>query len=482
MTKAWPPLVLSFLWLLSFTTAPAAEQLIATHGSLTASVAGSASCGANARLTVRAPDEGAFSGDRIELQRLLGVARSAMEADCPALRQIDVSGLANGRPAFQGTLTAANGWRLAAAGPRAPPPSETRPSAPANAVPCEHDPTNPLIGCWLRVIPAEPGPAIAIFTRAGRLLGGTPAEITSPQVWGANFWRSRMVGFGHIIEYVNDQGSRGQFNPPVFHEQCSVMELQGRGFFSFLAQDNPNDYRLYVRLNVRRITRDVLSDEAEIERIGQLLSQDIDSDECRDPYQSTFESDSVFRALMAVTPALGLAGRTRLLQPRLSRGFSQRHGIASRPPVTSTASRVASARQRQATMLQNNVGYNVSPRSTDAFQTIGRDGTYVTDRKAIEDILGPLSRSRSNVISRADARRLEGALGLTPGSLDDGFKIRRINSINSRSPRSPNDGMGNENFLGGGRHLPGGGPEMIIDGVPTRDGNGVSTILDVTVR
>ncbi|MBP1853591.1 hypothetical protein [Rhizobium halophytocola] len=145
--------------------------------------------------------------------------------------------------------------------------------------------------------------------------------------------------------------------------------------------------------------------------------------------------------------------------------------------------RVAQARVRQSQMLQDDIGYNVSPLSTDQYSAVGRAGTYITDRKALTDVLG---KSIDGVIS-ADAKTiavLERNLGLEPGSLQQGFKIREAKGIRARNPRSPLPGGAGNNqyFLGAGEHLPGGGPEMLIDSIPTTDAAGVKTIGIVTAK
>jgi len=49
---------------------------------------------------------------------------------------------------------------------------------------------------------------------------------------------------------------------------------------------------------------------------------------------------------------------------------------------------VQAARQRQAAMLEENQGFNTSPIGWDNYPTIGRNGTYITDREAISSITG----------------------------------------------------------------------------------------------
>lgn len=87
-------------------------------------------------------------------------------------------------------------------------------------------------------------------------------------------------------------------------------------------------------------------------------------------------------------------------------------------------------------------------------------------------------RYYNNFISKG--RKIESDMGLNPGSLQNGFKIREVSGISSMNPRSPLEG--NEYFLGGGQHLPGGAPEMVINSIPTTDNASVTTILTVLVK
>jgi hypothetical protein len=60
------------------------------------------------------------------------------------------------------------------------------------------------------------------------------------------------------------------------------------------------------------------------------------------------------------------------------------------------------------------------------------------------------------------------------------IKIRQIDGIRDLYPRSTLEG--NEYFLGPGEHLPGGGPEMVIDSIPISDSKGVTTIMQIFVE
>ncbi|WP_275540918.1 RHS repeat domain-containing protein, partial [Citrobacter europaeus] len=126
--------------------------------------------------------------------------------------------------------------------------------------------------------------------------------------------------------------------------------------------------------------------------------------------------------------------------------------------------KVESARTRQAQMLQDDVGYNISPKSWDQYPAIGRDGIFVTDKEGALKYFNGIENGEVT-ISKSLASTIEKDMGLYPGSLSDGFNIRRVDGISNMQPRSPLSG--NDYFLGPGQHLPGGAPEMVINSVPT---------------
>jgi hypothetical protein len=146
-------------------------------------------------------------------------------------------------------------------------------------------------------------------------------------------------------------------------------------------------------------------------------------------------------------------------------------------PISDT---VLAAQQRQAAMLDANTGFNVSPTSWDSYPSIGRNGTYITDRQAITGITGSLNLGGETSITSSQAAQLEQAMGLQPGSLANGFKVRQVDGITGMSPQSPLEG--NQYFQGGGQHLPGGGPEMVIEPISTTDSGNVKTITTVKVK
>ncbi|MEQ9918926.1 type IV secretion protein Rhs [Pectobacterium aroidearum] len=115
-------------------------------------------------------------------------------------------------------------------------------------------------------------------------------------------------------------------------------------------------------------------------------------------------------------------------------------------------------------MLEDDVGYNISPTSWDQYPVIGRDGTFITDKEGALKYFDGVQGSETS-ISRSMSERIEKDMGLNPGSLKDGFNVRKIEGITNMQPRSPLGG--NEHFLNPGQHLPGGAPEMVINSVPT---------------
>lgn len=142
--------------------------------------------------------------------------------------------------------------------------------------------------------------------------------------------------------------------------------------------------------------------------------------------------------------------------------------------------RVLTARVRQEAMLRENVGYNISPTAWDEYSTIGRNGSFISDKEGVMGYFEDFGNKSEITISIRDADLIERDMGLVPGSLSDGFKVRKILDIKELSPSSPLEG--NKYFLGAGNHLPGGSPEMVINSISTKDNAYVKTIFSVKVE
>ena len=140
------------------------------------------------------------------------------------------------------------------------------------------------------------------------------------------------------------------------------------------------------------------------------------------------------------------------------------------------ALRIESQSLRAKQMISKNIGYNVSPENWfSKYKSIGKSGTYITDYKAISDITGPIQINQKysvglvsggNKMSYYKTWQLERALGLNRGSLMNGFRITEIKNIVDKGLSSPI--VGNKYFLGPGMGLPGGGPEFVINPIPTK--------------
>jgi hypothetical protein len=118
----------------------AGERQLIAAGDLKAFVTdGPGWCGRSVNIVVRAPTDTPFRDDRIELQKMLGRIRLALEDECPVASLVRLTGFAGGTAAFRGTAAKAHNWvlvdiPLAAAGSPSPA-AEKGPGAVAPAVP-----------------------------------------------------------------------------------------------------------------------------------------------------------------------------------------------------------------------------------------------------------------------------------------------------------------------------------------------------------
>ena len=151
---------------------------------------------------------------------------------------------------------------------------------------------------------------------------------------------------------------------------------------------------------------------------------------------------------------------------------------ASSTKLPEVTDQVLQARARQQAMLDNNVGYNISPTAWDQYGTIGREGTFLSDQQGVMKYFGDVQGSETT-LSKAQVGQIEQEMGLSPGSLQDGFKVRQVTGLTDMAPRSPL--AGNEFFQGPGMHLPGGAPELVVDPISTADNAAVKTLFQVKV-
>ncbi len=116
-------------------------------------------------------------------------------------------------------------------------------------------------------------------------------------------------------------------------------------------------------------------------------------------------------------------------------------------------------------ILSKDAGYNLTPE--EIFMrypgsTIGLKSTFITNEAAISSIIGDFHGTKTIYITFDQAVALENALGLSPKTLVDGFRISKISNLDNLNLSYPADGT-NVFFLGPGKGLPGGGTEITIN-------------------
>lgn len=110
-----PASVLSLTFILFFSASEAADRKLGHYEDLSAFVAETFSCSRTATVTVRAPDESAFQGDRIAFQKLLGGVRIALDLECPGIEEIVILGKKNmkySRTIYRGVVAQVDDWQL----------------------------------------------------------------------------------------------------------------------------------------------------------------------------------------------------------------------------------------------------------------------------------------------------------------------------------------------------------------------------------
>lgn len=262
-------LAILICWVLIASPAGAVERQIAYHQGITASIDSGFGCARQTSITVHAPDDNAYTGDRIALQRLLVIVRAGLGAECPTLSEIDIAGLAAGKPAFYATITAANGWVL-------PSGAEDRPAAAAPIAPlaartstCDYNVDDPLVGCWVTISPPQWRGAILNIRNdeknswfndwPEKLADGSTSKI------GTRIQRVHMPGFGPSLELVDSEGWRANRKGPFFAEGCSIMRIDPAAepintMLGMLTGEVPEP-AYFVRLrSPLRITADILKE------------------------------------------------------------------------------------------------------------------------------------------------------------------------------------------------------------------------------
>ena len=109
------PITCTAIFLLSVGAAQGTERKLADRQPFSASVPADFTCRPDVTVTVRAPDEAAFTSNRVELQKLIGGLRAILGFECPntAITNLVVVGEAGGREVYRGAASGSGNWLLA---------------------------------------------------------------------------------------------------------------------------------------------------------------------------------------------------------------------------------------------------------------------------------------------------------------------------------------------------------------------------------
>jgi hypothetical protein len=322
-----------------------ARPLISGEGGLSASLPDNASCTQNMQIVVRAPSEKSFSGDRVELQRLLAGSRAALSIECPETTSANIIGQVNGKTVFRGNISSQDEWQLndgetqASTAIIASPISRTEHSTPpqqytpiTNEFPpsatCHYDPRNPLVGCWLVIDPQKYNRVLTNITPTGWFQGkiSDMAAGTPPQT-GARIKKMHMVGTGPYLEFNMEGGFNHSYSGPYFSKSCSVMELHPyapTNAMMVMMGANSDVSLLMVRVNQKYLTADMLDRQGPVQHVDMLLpNKEAPFTNCVDNAEDRLTDDSLFNLMMVAIPSLRFAESRalglRLLPKRLTR-------------------------------------------------------------------------------------------------------------------------------------------------------------------
>lgn len=102
-----------FVFLVGTAAAVAESRLLMSHVGMEAYLQ-ALDCRSNnvAAVEVRSSDPGAFDGERIELQRLIGQVRAVISIECPSIQRITAKGTVSNQLYFAGATDKSWGWRI----------------------------------------------------------------------------------------------------------------------------------------------------------------------------------------------------------------------------------------------------------------------------------------------------------------------------------------------------------------------------------
>jgi hypothetical protein len=89
-------------------------RTLGSQGDAKITVPAAYNCENPAPITVHGPNEDLFVGDRVALQKLLGLIRVALGFECPNVARFEITGVVGDRVVFEGSAAKSDNWRLLA--------------------------------------------------------------------------------------------------------------------------------------------------------------------------------------------------------------------------------------------------------------------------------------------------------------------------------------------------------------------------------
>lgn len=94
-------------------TAPAiADEVVANHEGLSATIVGEETCSDVLRIVIDAPDSDAFGDDRDDLTVLLKAVRTRLRFDCPKAEDVLIEGVVDDDKVYRGAFSKGTDWAL----------------------------------------------------------------------------------------------------------------------------------------------------------------------------------------------------------------------------------------------------------------------------------------------------------------------------------------------------------------------------------
>lgn len=328
-------------WIAAGLSSATAEQVVQGYG-LTARIDIGADCGRSVSVSVEAPNSGAFTGDRIDLQRLLGGVRATLAEVCPALHDLEVTGYADGELALVAAVTADSGWRV---------PTELESRVTASplieaATTCDYDRDQPFVGCWVQLLPEQFSGLILNVHRDGSWFWERPKALVTGtfEHVGRSIQRDYMIGAGSFLTFTDQVGWNVNFVGPLFRDDCNILKLGpyaplGVGMFG------PTDPQLLVRLrSPQRITIDILRSSDRRFSDGYVGSPGDDEiivslpegsdafNNCVDNFDEDITNQFLLEVALLAVPPLRMEA---LLPTRITRSYAFERRIISEKAVSS---------------------------------------------------------------------------------------------------------------------------------------------------